>query len=158
MNSNSPSKKANIRFGVSRIPDLNFDLTGLAVLLKVDVDGKVCVDVAHLVLEALGDTNDQVVNDGADSPEGSDTLAGTVVHLDRDHILLGAAEGDGNVREVLNELAWRRERKNVSVGRLRHSSSWCTTVTGDANIEDWVLAYLGVPRRSQFANECEGSL
>lgn len=117
-----------------------------------------CVDVAHLVLEALGDTSDQVVNDGADSPEGSDTLAGTVVHLDRDHILLGAAEGDGNVRKVLNELAWRRERKNVSVGRLRRSSSWCTPVTGDANIEDWVLAYLGVPRRSQFANECEGSL
>ena len=64
-----------------------------------------CVDVAHLVLEALGDTDDQVVNDGADGTESSDTLAGTVVHLDRDDILLGAAEGDGNVRKVLNELA-----------------------------------------------------
>ena len=63
------------------------------------------VDVAHLVLEAPGDTDDQVVNDGADGTEGSDTLAGTVVHLNRDDTLLGAAEGDGNVREVLNKLA-----------------------------------------------------
>lgn len=40
------------------------------------------VNITHLVLEALGDTDDQVVNDGADGTEGSDTLAGTVVHLD----------------------------------------------------------------------------
>ena len=123
-------KKVNIRSGVSRIPDLNVELASLGVLLKVDVDGKVCVDVAHLVLEAPGDTNDQVVNDGADSTEGSDTLAGTVVHLDRDHILLGAAEGDGDVRKVLNELAWRK-RKSVSVGRLRCGFSWRITVAGE---------------------------
>lgn len=139
------------------IPDLNVELASLGVLLKVDVDGKMCVDVAHLVLEAPGNTNDQVVNDAADSTEGSDTLAGTVVHLDRDHILLGAAEGDGDVRKVLNELAWRK-RKCVSVGRLRCGFSWCITVASDANVEDWVFAYLGVPRRSQFANECERSL
>lgn len=63
------------------------------------------VDVAHLVQEAAGDTDDQVVDDGADGAEGSDTLAGTVVQLDRDDVLLGATEGDGNVGEVLNELA-----------------------------------------------------
>lgn len=63
------------------------------------------VDVAHLVQEAAGDTDDQVVDDGADGTEGSDTLASTVVQLDRDNVLLGAAEGDGNVGEVLNELA-----------------------------------------------------
>lgn len=96
-----------------RIPDLNVVLASLGVLLDVDVDGKVSIHVTHLVLEALGDTDDQIVDDGADGTEGSDTLAGTVVHLDRDNILLRAAEGNGNVREVLNELACRS--KDVSV-------------------------------------------
>ena len=63
------------------------------------------VDVAHLVQEAAGNTDDQVVDDGADGAEGSDTLTGTVVHLNGDDILLGAAESDGNVGEVLDELA-----------------------------------------------------
>lgn len=90
------------RFGV---PDLNVVEASLSVLLNVDVDGKVSVDVAHLVLEALGDTNDQVVDDGTDGTQGSDTLAGTVVQLDRDNILLGAAESDSDVGEVLNKLA-----------------------------------------------------
>lgn len=89
----------------TRIPDLNVELAGLIVLLDVDVDGKMGVDVAHLVLEALGDTDDQVVDDGADGTEGGDALADTVVHLNRDDILLGAAEGDGDVGEVLDELA-----------------------------------------------------
>lgn len=90
---------------VFRIPDLNLKLAGLIVLLNVDVDGKVSVDVTHLVLETLGDTDDQIVDDGADGTEGSDTLTGTVVHLNGDDILLGAAESDGNVGEVLDELA-----------------------------------------------------
>lgn len=89
----------------SVIPDLNLGAAGLGVLLDVDVDGKVSVHVAHLVQEAAGDTDNQVVDEGADSTEGSDTLADTVVQLDRDHVLLGAAEGDGKVGEVLNELA-----------------------------------------------------
>jgi hypothetical protein len=87
------------------VPDLNLKLASLGVLLNVDVDGKVSVDVAHLVLEAPGDTDDQVVDKGANGTEGSDALADTVVHLDGDDILLGAAEGDGNVGEVLDELA-----------------------------------------------------
>lgn len=95
-----------------RIPDLNVVLASLGVLVNVDVDGKMGVNITHLVLEALGDTDDQVVNDGADGTEGSDALADTVVHLDRDNIILRAAEGNGDVREVLNELAWS---KDVSV-------------------------------------------
>lgn len=63
------------------------------------------VDVTHLVLEATGNADHQVVNDGADGTEGSNTLAGTVVQLDGDNVLLGAAEGDGNVGEILDELA-----------------------------------------------------
>jgi hypothetical protein len=67
--------------------------------------------VTHLILETLGDTDDQVVllqsaqsflpcqyrdsrvcatyNQGADSAESGDALAGTVVELDLDEVLLG---------------------------------------------------------------------
>lgn len=48
------------------VSDLDLPQIGLAVLLDVDVDGEMGVDVAHLVLEALGDTDDQVVDEGAD--------------------------------------------------------------------------------------------
>jgi hypothetical protein len=87
------------------IPDLNLVQASLAILLDVDVDGEVCIDVAHLVLEATGDTDDQVVDEGADSSESSDSLTGTVVQLNRDDVLLGAAEGNSDVRQVLHELA-----------------------------------------------------
>jgi hypothetical protein len=63
------------------------------------------VDVTHLVLETAGNTDHEVVDDGADSAESSNTLASTVVELDGDHIRLGTAEGDGNVGEILDELA-----------------------------------------------------
>lgn len=69
----------------SDIPDLN----GLDVVLAgldVDVDGKVSIHVSHLVLVALGDTGDQVVNDRLDGSEGSDVLSGAVVNLDLDDL------------------------------------------------------------------------
>lgn len=87
------------------IPDLNGGTAGLVVGLDVDVDGEMGVDVAHLVLESTGDTDHEVVDDGADGAESSNTLASTVVELDGDDILLGAAEGDGDVGQVLDELA-----------------------------------------------------
>ena len=77
----------------------------LVVLLEVDVDGEMGVDVAHLVLVALGDTNDHVVDDGADGAESGDVLAGTVVHLDVDDVLLGVREADSQVLERLLENA-----------------------------------------------------
>jgi hypothetical protein len=91
--------------GISGVPDLNLNEASLGVLLKVDVDGEMGIDVAHLVLEALGDTDDQVVDDGADGTQGSDTLADTVVHLDGDNILLRATEGNSDVRKILDKLA-----------------------------------------------------
>lgn len=90
---------------VSSIPDLNLVLAGLGVLLNVDVDGEVGVDVAHLVLEALRDTDDHVVDDGADGAEGSDGLAGAMVHLNGEDVLLGTAEAHSDVRQVPHELA-----------------------------------------------------
>jgi hypothetical protein len=93
------------------VPDLDLPLVGLLVLLEVDVDGEMGVDVAHLVLVALGDTDDQVVllplarvrfcayiparprvvtyDESSDSAEGGDALAGAVVELNLDEVLLG---------------------------------------------------------------------
>lgn len=52
----------------SAIPDINLVQPSLGVLFNVDVDGEMCVDVAHLVLKALGNSNDEVVDDRFDSP------------------------------------------------------------------------------------------
>lgn len=57
------------------VPDFNIIAASLAILINVDVDGEMGVDVAHLVLEAFGDANDQVVDDGAYCAESSDILA-----------------------------------------------------------------------------------
>lgn len=85
------------------LPDLNLPKASLVVLVEVDVDGEMGVDVTHLVLEALGHTDNHVVDDGADSAESGEVLAGTVVHGDGQKIRLGVGERDGDVREVLLE-------------------------------------------------------
>ena len=63
------------------------------------------VDVSHLVLEALGDADNQVVDQRSDCAEGSDILACTVVKLNVDDILLGVGEVDCYMAEVFAELA-----------------------------------------------------
>ena len=63
------------------------------------------VYVAHLVFVSLRHTDDKVVDDGADSSECSDILADAVVKFDVDEVLLWVGEGDGDVVEVLDELA-----------------------------------------------------
>jgi len=85
------------------VPDLNHPEASVVVLVKVDVDGEMGVDVAHLVLEALGDTNDHVVDERAHGAESGDVLAGTVVHLNLDDIGSRLLEGDGQVTEILLE-------------------------------------------------------
>jgi hypothetical protein len=92
------------------IPDLNFKQASLAVFINVYVDGEVCVDVSHLVLEALGDTDDQVVDERSDCPEGGDVLSCAVVEFDLDDIFLGMREVDRQVVEVLGELAYTNSR------------------------------------------------
>lgn len=61
--------------------------------------------VAHLVLEALGDTDDQVVDERPDGTEGGDVLAVAMVDLDTDHVLLKDGEVDSEMAQVLGELA-----------------------------------------------------
>jgi hypothetical protein len=65
-----------------------------------------CIDISHLVLESLCNTNDQVVDQGSDCAEGSDVLASTVVQLDINDILLWVGEVDSQMIEVLCELAY----------------------------------------------------
>jgi hypothetical protein len=89
----------------SDIPNLNLIVASLAVLLNVHVDGKVSINVAHLVQETAGDTDDQVVDEGTDSSESGNALASTVVQLDRDGVLVGATEAHSDVGEVLGEFA-----------------------------------------------------
>lgn len=91
---------------IFHVPDLNLEQTGLAVLLDVYVDWEMGVDVSHLVFESLGDTNDQVVNQGSDCAEGSDILAGTVVKLDIDNFLLWVGEVDCQMAEILGERSY----------------------------------------------------
>jgi len=79
------------------------DLDGLLIIGNNDVDGEMGVDETHLVLVTLGDTDDHVVDQGADGAEASDVLALAVpdnkaeaggIHLDNVHL---------NVTEVLVE-------------------------------------------------------
>jgi hypothetical protein len=100
-----PHDNPSYKLLANEVPDLDLELVGLLVLLDVDVDGEMGVDVTHLVLVALGDTDDQVVDESADGAEGSDALARAVVELDLDEVLLGVCEGDSQVTEGLGELA-----------------------------------------------------
>jgi hypothetical protein len=89
------------------VSDLDLEQTRLLVLLQVDVDGEMGIDVSHLVLEALGDTGDQVLDDGSDGAEGGNIFTVAVVDLDGDGVLLGVTEVDSQVTEVLGELAYK---------------------------------------------------
>lgn len=87
----------------------------LVVLVHINVNGEMCVHESHLVLEALGDANDQVVDEGSDRSEGGDILPGAVVQLDVDEILLGVREVDSQVAEVLREFACRLHQNCASL-------------------------------------------
>lgn len=88
------------------IPDFNLIQASLVVLIHVDVDGEMCVDVSHLVLVTLGDTNDQVVDKSADCSESGDILSSTVMQFDVDDLLLWVREVDCEMVEVLDKLAY----------------------------------------------------
>lgn len=79
------------------------DLNDLAVLQEVDVDGEMGIDVSHLVLEALGDTNDHVVDKGLDGTQSSDVLSVTVEHRELDLSVGDLVEGDVDVSEVFGQ-------------------------------------------------------
>lgn len=63
------------------------------------------IHVAHLVLVAFGDADDQVVDDGPDGAEGCDIFAGAVVDFDLNDAFLGKREADGDVGEIFRQCA-----------------------------------------------------
>ena len=62
-----------------------------------------CVDITHLVLEAFGDANNEIVEKRPHRPESGNRLARAMVDLHRDEVLLGRREVDIDVAEVLSE-------------------------------------------------------
>lgn len=114
----------------NEVADLNDWDTGLGILLNVDVDREMGIDVAHLVLEALGNADDHVVDQGADGTESGDILAGTVVKLDVDDILLWVGEVHCKMGQVLGELACE----------LLESDSVDNLVTFRPNALAWIVA------------------
>lgn len=123
------SPKVRIETGmVHNVPDLDLPNARLRVLVQVDVDGEMGVDIAHLVLVALGDADDQVVDDRPDGAEGGDILAAAVVDLDVDDVLAGLREVDGDVAQALGELSCKvsieelPRQKPISVTRIVVSS------------------------------------
>jgi hypothetical protein len=98
----------------NKVADFDLPQTSLLALVQVDVDGKMGIDVAHLVLESLCDASNHVLDDGADSAESSDLLAVAMVNLNRDDVLLGVAEVDSKVAEVLDELAYNSSKVRIS--------------------------------------------
>lgn len=88
-------------------PDLNLPQARLLVLLQVHVDGKMGVDVAHLVLKALGDADDEVVDKTANRAQRGDVLARAMVQLDVDDVLARVREGNREMAEVFHQLAAR---------------------------------------------------
>lgn len=86
-----------------------------------------CVDVSHLVFEALSDTNDQIVDEGSDCAESCNVLSCAVVKLDLDNVLARAGEVDSQVGEVLDKLSsWTFDS---------HESG----LDGDSNCEEFAL-------------------
>jgi hypothetical protein len=92
-------------FRVWHVPDLDLVKASLLVLIDVDIDWEMGVDVSHLVLESLGDTDDQVVDESADCSEGSNILARAVVKLDGDDVFLRVLEINSQMRKVLLQCA-----------------------------------------------------
>lgn len=92
------------------LPDLDV-LSAIISLLNVDVDGKMSIDISHLVLVTLGHTGNQVVNDGLDSSEGGDVLSRAVVDVYIEDLfailvlLLGKGECDCDVGKIFGEFA-----------------------------------------------------
>lgn len=88
---------------VAHIPNLDIIQASFGILLDVDVDGKMCVDISHLVLEAFRDPNYQVVDNGFDGSERRDILPSAVMEFDVNGVFVRSGKADGEVGEVLSE-------------------------------------------------------
>lgn len=66
------------------------------------------IDVSHLILEALRNADNQVVDEGFDGSERCNILAGTMMEFDIDDVFRRMGEADRKMSQVLRKLAWYR--------------------------------------------------
>lgn len=90
---------------VSNVPNVNLIKPALRILLDIDIYGKMGIDISHLVLEALSNADNQVVDDCFDRSECCDILAGTVMQFDIDDVFGRMGEADRKMGQVLRKLA-----------------------------------------------------
>jgi len=76
------------------------DLNALLVIDNAQVDGKVSVGGAHLVLEALGHTLEHVLDVGADRADTGEMLVATKPDAEAEAVLAVAGNLEGNVAKV----------------------------------------------------------
>lgn len=81
------------------------DFDGVALVVNDHVDRKVSIYVAHLVLEALGDTSDHVVDDGANGADSSNVLADAMVDNELELVLALELNFNVQVAKVLGQFA-----------------------------------------------------
>lgn len=77
------------------------DVDLLLVLRDEAVDGEMRIDETHLVLVAVGDASDHVLDVSGDGADGGDGLAGSEPHLKVDLFVLGADKVHVDVADVL---------------------------------------------------------
>ena len=81
----------------SLLPDFHLKEPSITILIDVDVDGEVSVDVTHLVLEPLGDTDYEVVDECLHSAKSSHIFPGSMVEFDVDGILVWVGEANSKM-------------------------------------------------------------
>jgi hypothetical protein len=81
------------------------DLDLLGVISNDDIDRKMGIDVTHLVLEALGNANDHVVDNGSDGSDACDMLAVAMVHDKFELVIFNKLDFHVEVTKVLCQFA-----------------------------------------------------
>lgn len=94
-----------LKHPVSNVPNVNLKKPALRILLDIDIYGKMGIDISHLILEALRNADDQVVDDGFDGSECCNVLAGTMMQFDNDDVFGRMGEADRKMGQVLRKLA-----------------------------------------------------
>lgn len=63
------------------------------------------IDISHLILEALRNADNQVVDEGFDGSQRCNILAGTMMQFDIDDVFRRMGEADRKMSQVLRKLA-----------------------------------------------------
>lgn len=67
-------------------PYLNLVQARFRIFLDIDIDGEMCIDISHFVLETPSNANDQVIDESLDGPKSSHVLARAMMQLDIDNL------------------------------------------------------------------------